>query len=32
MPIVEDDFHGFLYRNCECMEQLRLLISCERNT
>ena len=22
-PIVEDDFHGFLHRNCEGTEQLR---------
>ena len=22
-PIVEDDFHGFLHRNCEGIEQLR---------
>ena len=25
-PIVEDDFHGFLHRNCEGTEQLRILI------
>ena len=25
-PIVEDDFHGFLHRNCEGTEQLRLFL------
>ena len=25
-PIVEDDFHGFLHRNCEGTEQLRILV------
>ena len=29
-PIVEDDFHGFLHRNCEGTEQLRIMISKER--
>ena len=24
-PIVEDDFHGFLHRDCEGTEQLRFL-------
>ena len=30
-PIVEDDFHGFLHRNCEGTEQLRILEKSKEN-
>ena len=31
-PIVEDDFHGFLHRNCEGTEQIRRMVKfCQKS-
>ena len=31
-PIVEDDFYGFLHRNCEGTEQLRMLVTIQNRS